>query len=188
MQGIGGIEFLMNFRLIPFFLPLKSLFGSVEGKVAVYVLIAMAIFASVYWFARRLSASVAVAIIAGWILGVIATPVDPWPAIFYPILYVGPAFVLVVLWPIAIFGVIQAIGRGTILSDILLGGALVGLFLYVLGASPFLGPIIGVATIPYVALSLVMVRDGVELRRKLIGLVGVLAVAVGLRLPWYVFG
>ncbi len=188
LQGIGGVAFLINYRMLPFFWPIRFISDPLGAKLAVYVVIAAAIFMFAYGLTRLLSPSRPAAIVAGWLLGLIATPVSPWLPIFYPILYSAPVFVLVVVWPLLAFWLICAMGRGSIRTDVLLGGLLAGWLLYLLGTCPFLVPIVAIGTLPYLALSLALARSGVELRRKVAVLTGVLSISLALRWPWYVIG
>jgi hypothetical protein len=188
LQGIGGIGFLIDFRVIPFFWPLNVIADPLMAKLAVYILVAAAVFLSAYGLTRLLSANRLAAIVAGWWLGLIATPVSPAPAIFYPILYSSPVFVLVVVWPLLAFWFTNAIGRGAVLVDVLLGVVLFGLLLFLLGGAPFFVPIVAVGMLPYLALTLAFVRSRRELWRKALVLAAVLVAAAALRWPWYLLG
>ena len=79
LQSIGNIQFPQNARLLPFYWPIGWFSDTRTAKVACYLIIAAIVFVTAYGLARLLSQPQAVALAAGWILGVVTTPFVPAP-------------------------------------------------------------------------------------------------------------
>jgi hypothetical protein len=186
-QGIGNVQFGVNVKLFPFFWPLYWTKNLVVAKIDVYLLMAVAIFAAVFATARSFSAPRSAALLAGWIIGVLALPFIPG-LVFYAILWVSPSSVLMVTMPPIVLGLIRPIGRAGLAIDALCGAGLLGLILYLLAASPTLTVLIAPGMVPYVVAALCLSTGRAELRRKLLVLVAIAAIAYLLRWPWYLFG
>ena len=110
LQSIGNIQLPQNARLLAFYWPIGWFSDTQAGKVACYLIIAAIVFATAYWLARLLSQPQTVALAAGWILGVVATPFVPAP-FFYPILGVAPDYVVIVAAPVVAFWLVDRAGR-----------------------------------------------------------------------------
>ena len=93
LQSIGNIQFLQNARLLVFYWPIGWFSDTLTAKVACYLIVAAIVFSTAYGLARLLSQPQAVALAAGWILGVVTTPFVPAPY-FYPLLGVAPDYVV----------------------------------------------------------------------------------------------
>jgi hypothetical protein len=106
LQSIGNIQLPMNANLLFFYWPIDWFSDLPVIKIACYVAIAATVFASTYALARMLSLPRRIGLIAGWIVGFTACPfVALW--YFYPILYVGPPFLLVLVAPVLAFWLID---------------------------------------------------------------------------------
>jgi hypothetical protein len=186
-QGIGTIQFTVNVKLFPFYWPLYWTKDLGAAKIGVYLLMAAAIFIAVFATARSFSAPRSAALLAGWIIGVLGLPFIPG-LVFYAILWVLPADVLIITLPPIVLGLIRPIGRAGLAVDALCGAGLLGLILYLLAASPTLTVLIAPGMVPYVAAALCFSTSRAELRRKLLVLVAIAAIACVLRWPWYLFG
>jgi hypothetical protein len=187
LQSIGNIQLLQNPLLQFYFWPIGWFANLKVAKVAVYLLIAGLVFVSAYGLTRLLSQGRLTALAAGWIVGIVATPVVPIP-FFYPILSVAPFTVLLVVSPVAGFALLQLAGRSTLIADLLAALGLLGLVFYLLSASPGSFTLLALGAIPYVALALLLADRRSELIRKLVVLAIVAAVAICLRWPWYLLG
>lgn len=187
LQSIGNIQLLQNPLLQFYFWPIGWLANLKAAKVAVYLLIAGLVFVSAYGLTRLLSQSRLTALVAGWIVGIVATPVVPIP-FFYPILSVAPFVVLLVVCPVIGFGLLRLAGRSALIADALSALGLLGLVFYLLAASPGSFTLLALGAIPYVALALLLADGRSELIRKLVVLAVVAAVAICLRWPWYLLG
>ena len=187
MQSIGSIQFLTAKTLFPFYWPLDLITNLEHAKLAVYLAVAATIFASVYGLAREISAPRVTALIAGWLMSVLATPFVSQP-FFYAILWVAPACVLLVMIPPLVFALTRRIGRSSTATDCLCGIGLLGLATYLLTATPASSLLIGLGVIPYTCYALGLVRSRSELYRKLLVLFGI--VGIGLLAQWhsYMFG
>jgi hypothetical protein len=187
LQSIGNIQLLQNPLLQFYFWPIGWLANLKVAKVVVYLLIAGLVFVSAYGLTRLLSQNRLTALAAGWIVGIVATPVVPIP-FFYPILSVAPFTVLLVVSPVAGFALLRLAGRSTLIANLLAALGLLGLVLYLLSASPGSFTLLALGAIPYVALALLLADRRSELIRKLVVLAIVAAVAICLRWPWYLLG
>jgi len=186
-QSIGNIQFLQNAEFLFFFWPIGWFSDDKLARLVVYLLIATIVFLSAYALARLLSQSRQVGLIAGWILGVLATPFVP-PPFFYPILWVAPAMVLLIPSPVIALWLLRKVGQTTIVVDILAGLGLIGLALYVLSANPSIMAVLGPGAAPYVVLSFVIARSRSEQLRKLAVLAAVAIVGICLKWPWFLLG
>jgi hypothetical protein len=187
LQSIGNIQLLQNPLLQFYFWPVGWFDDLKVAKVVVYLLIAVMMFASVYSLARLLSQGRLTALVAGWVVGIVATPVVPIP-FFYPILSVAPSAALLVVFPVVGFGLLRLAGRSSWVADGLAALGLLGLVLYFLSAGPASFTLFAPGAIPYVALALLLSDRRSERIRKLLVLAVIVAVAVGLRWPWYLLG
>jgi hypothetical protein len=187
LQSIGNLQLLQNPLLQFYFWPVGWFADLKVAKVVVYLLIAAIVFASAYGLARLLAQGRLTALVAGWVVGIVVTPVVPIP-FFYPILSVAPFTVLLVVCPVIGFGLLRLAGRSTWLADGLAALGLLGLVLYLLSAGPALFTLLALGAIPYVALALLLADRRSELIRKLVVLAVIAAVAVCLRWPWYLLG
>jgi hypothetical protein len=187
LQSIGNIQLLQNPLLQFYFWPIGWFADLKVGKTVVYLLIAVIVFVSAYGLARLLSQGRLTALVAGWVAGIVVTPVVPIP-FFYPILAVAPFTVLLIVCPVVGFGLLRLAGRATWLADVLAALGLLGLVLYLLSAGPALFTLLALGAIPYVALALLLADRRSELIRKLVVLAVIAAVAIGLRWPWYLLG
>jgi hypothetical protein len=187
LQSIGNIQLLQNPLLQVYFWPVAWFADLKVGKVVVYLLMAGIVFVSAYGLARLLSQGRLTALVAGWVVGIVVTPVVPIP-FFYPILSVAPFTVLLVVCPVIGFGLLRLAGRSSWLADVLTAVGLFGLVLYLLSAGPALFTLLALGAIPYVALALLLADGRSELIRKLVVLAVIAAVAIGLRWPWYLLG
>jgi hypothetical protein len=186
-QGIGSIQFSVNVKLFPFYWPLYWTKNLAAAKIGVYLLMAAAIFAVVVATARSFSAPRSAALLAGWIIGVLGLPFIPG-LVFYALLWVSPAAVLIITMPPIVLALLRPIGRVGLAVDALCGAGLLGLIFYLLAVSPGSTVLIAPGTAPYVAAALGFSTGRAELRRKLLVLVAIAAVACVLRWPWYLFG
>jgi hypothetical protein len=187
LQSIGNIQLLQNPLLQFYFWPIGWFADLKVAKVVVYLLIAAIVFASAYGLARLLAQGRLTALVAGWVMAIVVTPVAPIP-FFYPILSVAPFTVLLVVCPVVGFGLLRLSGRSSWVADGLAALGLLGLVLYLLSAGPALFPLLALGAIPYVALALLLADRRSELIRKLVVLAIIAAVAIGLRWPWYLLG
>jgi hypothetical protein len=187
LQSIGNLQLLQNPLLQFYFWPVGWFADLKVAKVVVYLLIAAIVFASAYGLARLLVQGRLTALVAGWVVGIVVTPVVPIP-FFYPILSVAPFTVLLVVCPVVGFGLLRLAGRSSWLADGLAALGLLGLVLYLLSAGPALFTLLALGAIPYVALALLLADRRSELIRKLVVLAAIAAVAVCLRWPWYLLG
>jgi hypothetical protein len=187
LQSIGNIQLLQNPLLQFYFWPVGWFDDLKVAKVAVYLFIAVMVFASAYGLARLLSKGRLTALVAGWVVGIIVTPVVPIP-FFYPILSVAPFSVLLIVSLVVGFGLLRLAGRSSWVADVLAALGLLGLVLYLLSAGPTLFMLLALGAIPYVALALLLADRQSELIRKLVVLAVIAAVAVCLRWPWYLLG
>jgi hypothetical protein len=188
LQSIGNIQLPQNARLLAFYWPIGWFSDAPTAKVAVYLFIAAIVFASAYGLARLLSRSRAVALAAGWILGVLATPFVPAPY-FYPILSVAPGSVVIVAAPVIAYWLVDRAGSSpSLLADAATALGLAALAFYLLAAALLILPILALGMLPYVVLVLLLARNRSELLRKLAVLAAVVIVALLLRWPWYVLG
>jgi hypothetical protein len=185
LQEVGNIQ-MPNYRLLFFLWPVLITADIRTGVLATYVTIGALLFAIGYAFSRQFAATRSVALIAGWWLGVLATPFVPAP-FFYNILSVAPHGVLVVLYPALILIATVAIGRSGAKIDIGLGILLVALAWYVLSADV----VSTVKALPGIAIYAVtacfLARTTAELRRKLLVLVVVIATMMILLWPVYLW-
>jgi hypothetical protein len=187
LQSIGNIQLPMNANLLFFYWPIDWFSDLPVIKIACYVAIAATVFASTYALARMLSLPRRIGLIAGWIVGFTACPfVALW--YFYPILYVGPPFLLVLVAPVLAFWLIDRIGRGGLLADAAWTIGLLTWAAYFVSAAMFLLPVIALGTIPYVVMAIGLARSRTELLRKISFIVVSLIVAIILRWPWLVAG
>jgi hypothetical protein len=188
LQSIGNIQFPQNARLLPFYWPIGWFSDMRTAKVACYLIIAAIVFVTAYGLARLLSQPQAVALAAGWILGVVTTPFVPAP-FFYAILGVAPDYVVIVAAPVVTFWLVDRAGRSSsLLADAAAALGLAALAFYLLAAASLILPILAVGMLPYVVLALVLARSRSELLRKLAVLAAVAVIALLLRWPWYVLG
>ena len=188
LQSIGNIQFPQNARLLFFYWPVGWFSGVAAAKVASCLVIAAIVFASAYALARLLGQSRAVAVAAGWILGFVATPLVPiW--FFYPVLFITPDFVPVIVVPVMVFWLLGRAGReSSWFADAARASGLLALVFYVLAASLIVLPVVAIGALPYVVLALGLARNRAELWRKLAVVAAVAIVAVVLRWPWYLLG
>jgi hypothetical protein len=188
LQSIGDIQFPQNARLLAFYWPIGWFSDTQTGKIACYLIIAAVVFATAYWLARLLSQRQAVALAAGWILGVVTTPFVPAP-FFYPILSVAPDYVVIVAAPVVAFWLVDRAGRSpSLFANAMATLGLAALAFYLLAAALLILPVLAVGMLPYVVLALVLARNRSELLRKLAVLAAVAMIALLLRWPWYVLG
>ena len=188
LQSIGNIQFPQNARLLPFYWPIGWFSDTQTAKVACYLIIAAIVFATAYGLARLLSQPQAVALAAGWILGVLTTPFVPAPY-FYPLLGVAPDYVVIVAAPVVAFWLVDRAGRSpSLLANVMAALGLAALAFYLLAAASLILPLLAVGMLPYVVLALVLERNRSELLRKLAVLAAVAVIALLLRWPWYVLG
>jgi hypothetical protein len=188
LQSIGNIQFPQNTRLLFFYWPVGWFSSVAAAKVASCLVIAAIVFASAYALARLLGQSRAVAVAAGWILGFVATPLVPiW--FFYPVLFITPDFVPVIVVPVIVFWLLGRAGReSSWFADAARALGLLALVFYVLAASLIVLPVVAIGALPCVVLALGLVRNRTELWRKLAVVAAVAIVAVVLRWPWYLLG
>jgi hypothetical protein len=187
LQSIGDIQVLQNPRLLFFLWPIWWLDDLHIARIAVYTVIAAIVFLSVYGLARTLQGSQTVALLAGWIIGVVATPLAPIP-FFYPLLHVAPTAVVVVAAPVIGFWLLQLVGRASFLADGLAILGLAALILYLLAAAPANFVLLAPGAIPYLALVVLLVRRRAELIRKMAALAIVLLASIGLQWHLYLLG
>jgi hypothetical protein len=188
LQSIGNIQLPQNAQLLAFYWPIGWFSDTRSAKVASYLIIAAIVFTSAYGLARLLSQSRAVALAAGWILGVVATPVVPVP-FFYPILNVAPDYVVIIAAPVVAFWLMGRAGRSpSLFADAATALGLVALAFYLLAAAALILPILALGLVPYIVLALMLARNRSELLRKLAVLAAVVIAALVLRWPWYVLG
>ena len=163
-------------------------FGDLDiARIAVYVLIGTIVFMSAYGLARTLTQSRTIALLAGWIVGVVVTPFAPIP-FFYPILSVAPSAVLLVATPVIGFWLLQLVGRASFTTDGLAVLGLAALVLYLLAAMPGIYALLAPGAIPYVALAALLVRRRAELIRKTAALAIILVASICLRWHLYLLG
>jgi hypothetical protein len=186
-QSIGNIQFLQSAEFLFFFWPIGWFEDLQISRLVAYLIIAAIVFLSAYGLARLLSLSCQVALVAGWVLGVLATPFVPLP-FFYPILWVAPALVLMIPSPVIALWLLRAIGRSSVVVDVLAGLGLVGLALYLLSASPSILAVLGPGGAPYLVLAFLVARSRMERLRKLAVLAGATVVAIWLEWPWFLLG
>ncbi len=187
LQSIGNMQLPQNPRLQFYFWPIGWIADHDASRIAVYVLVALTAFLSAYALARLLSQNRLIALLAGWIVGVISTAFVPVP-FFYPIMSVAPFTILLVVCPVVGFGLLWLSGRSSLLVDGLAALGLVLLVLYFLSANVALFPLLAPGAVPYVALALLLAERRTELVRKLAVLAAVGVVILALRWPWYVLG
>jgi hypothetical protein len=187
LQSIGNIQLLQNPRLQFYFWPIVWIADRDVSRVAVYLLVALIVFLSAYGLARLLSQSRLTALVAGWVVGVIATAFVPIP-FFYPIISVAPFTVLLVACPVLGFGLLRLAGRYSLVVDGLAALGLTLLVLYLLAANLALFTLLAPGAVPYVALAMLLAERRSELVRKGVVLAAVVVVALCLRWPWYVLG
>jgi hypothetical protein len=188
LQSIGNIQFPQNARLLPFLWPIGWFSNLQAAKIASYLILAAVIFLTAYGFARLLSQSRTVALVAAWILGFVSVPFVP-RLFFYEILSVAPSSVVIAVTPVVVFCLMHRAGRSSsLLADAATVIGLVTLAFYVLAAVPLLLPIVAPGTAIYVVLALFLSRCRSELLRKLAILAAVLVVATLLQWPWYALG
>ena len=187
LQSIGNIQLLQNPLLQFYFWPIGWIANLKVAKVVVYLIIGGLVFMSAYGLTRLLSQNRLTALTAGWIVGIVATPIAPVP-FFYPILSVAPFTVLLIFSPVVGFGLLLLAGRSTLIADLLAALGLLGLVLYLLAASPGSFTLLALGAIPYVVLALLLADRRSELIRKLVVLAIAATVAICLRWPWYLLG
>ena len=187
LQSIGNIQLPQNPLLQFYFWPVGWLANLKVAKVVVYLLIAGLVFVSAYGLTRLLSQGRCTALLSGWIVGIVATPIVPIP-FFYPILSVAPFTVLLIVSPVVGFGLLMLAGRSTWIADLLAALGLLGLVFYLLAASPGMFTLLALGAIPYLVLALLLVDGRSELIRKLAVLAVIAAIAICLRWPWYLLG
>ena len=187
LQSIGNLQFPQNPLLQLYFLPLHWIADPAAARVAVYLCIAVVAFLCSYASARMLGQGRLVAVLAGWIIGVICTPFVPTP-FFYPILPVAPFMIMLVAGPVLGFALLRLAGRCGVIGD---GYSVIGLMLltlYFMSASAGLVPILALAAVPYIVIALCAARSRAERTRKLGVLVVVALALLALRVPWYLIG
>jgi hypothetical protein len=187
LQATGNMQFLQNAKLLFYFYPIRWFADLATAKIGVYLIITTIVFLSGYGLARLLSQDRLIALVAGWILGVVTTPIVPIPS-FYPILNVAPNFVLVIASPVIALWLVRAVGRASVIMDVAYGLTLGGFVLYLLAAGPQWIPLVGPGMVLYSALALFLSRRPVELLRKIGVLALLLIVAICLQWPWYLLG
>jgi hypothetical protein len=189
-QSIGSIQILSNKKLFFFFWLFDLIPDLVYAKLAIYLAIGLALFLAVYAMARLLAVERPAALLAAWTMSALAMPFVPIATqpIFYSILWVAPQYILALLYPPIVFALIRQIGRSGIAIDALCAMGVLGLGLYLLGISPPLSVVIGLGALPYVIMALAHAQGRAEIRRKLLFIAAVCAIAVLLRWPSYLFG
>jgi hypothetical protein len=115
---------------------------------------------------------------------------SPFVALWFsPVLYITPAFLTVIIIPIAAFWLIGLVGRrSSVIDDALCALGLLALAFYALAAALLLFPIIVIGSVPYLVMAFCLVETRSELWHKLVVLAVALAVAIALRWPWYALG
>jgi hypothetical protein len=186
-QSIGSIQLTVIVKLFPFYWPLFMFDSLVAAKIAVYLLISSAMFIATFSTARLFSTSFGAALTAGWIIGVVATPMIQRP-VFNPIFWIAPQSVLILATPPLVFGLMQRIGQRGVATDALCCAGLVGMAFYILVAAPAQTLLIAPSLVPYVVASLWLSRPRSQFFRKMLVISVVIAVALALRWPWYLFG
>jgi len=188
-ESIGSILCTVYAPLFPFFWPLYSIGDLVTAEIAVYVTITVGVFVAAYLTARFVSATRGTALLASWALCLLMMPFVPQPVLFYHLLlWSAPSAVITIVAPVVTFALVRPIGRRGFLVDGLCGIGLLAFAAYLLAAFPIVLPVIAPAAATF-ALAAVCLSEGRQERyRKLLFLLAVIAVAIALRWPWYLFG
>ena len=187
MAGLGNIQFGVNSRLVFYYWPISFIADFQLAKVASYLVMAACMFIAAYSLSFRISANRQASILTGWLLPVVTMPFVPRP-FFYEILSVGPHFAMLILWPVAVFHVVQSFGRAGVKSDLTLFAILMTLIWYLIASNPMLAVFAAPGLVPYIAISLAASPSGRSMCIKLIALLAALVASVLLRWPEYLFG
>ncbi len=188
-QSIGSIPSAVNARLFPFYWPLFWIGDLETAMIAVYLAITVAVFVAVYLTARFVSATRGTALLAAWALCLLMMPIVPQPVLFYHLLlWSGPPAVTTIVVPMIVFALVRRIGSRGFLLDGLCGVGLLALATYLLVAGPIALPLILPAAVTFVVAALCLSTGRREFNRKVLVLLAIIAAAIALRWPWYLFG
>ena len=160
LQSIGNIQLPQNARLLALLVADRLVFryaNRQSRKLSDYRSHRIRIR---LWAGTALVAIPAVALAAGWILGVFATPFVPVP-FFYPILSVAPDYVVIIAAPVVAFWLMGRAGRSpSLFADAAAALGLVALAFYLLAAALLILPILALGMVPYIVLALCLRATG----------------------------